>query len=74
MTARKVATDIRIFHLSGPPQHKMRAQAPKPAETKMITRCFGLLVNQIAAQMPKIARLIGMQRPEGTGKIQFMAL
>ncbi len=59
MTASKVATDMRIFHLSGPPKHgpqkKLRTQIPKNARTKMIVRAIGPPLNHKRAQIPKTA-------------------
>ena len=59
MTPSKVATDMRIFHLSGPPKHgpqkKLATQIPDNARIKMIARAIGQPLNHKSAQIPKTA-------------------
>ncbi len=60
MTASKVATDMRIFHLSGPPkngpQTKLRTQIPNTPRTEMVIRVVVEPLGQIRVQIPKPAK------------------
>src|SRR6266498_5253890 len=53
MTASAVATAVRMFHLSGPPNNKGRAQMLKNAKTKMVIRILARPLNQQRRQIPK---------------------